>query len=69
MTNVSEIILLVNWRLADLTKLVEGVKERIKFEEASSSSKASSVAALRLPPSSRRRKGMSTILFFSRIHW
>jgi len=62
----------VDLRHVNVTKLVEGVKERLKFEEASSQSKINSVANLHLPPSSRRRKGMFSIPFFffsKELHW
>ncbi|KAF8912915.1 WD40-repeat-containing domain protein [Gymnopilus junonius] len=41
----------------ELDDELEGVKERIKFEQAAGHQKNSSVQNLHLPPSSRRRKG------------
>lgn len=56
MTNVSEYLSeSLSYLLSSV--LVEGVKERIKFEQATGSQQPSSNQNLHLPPSSRRRKG------------
>ena len=44
---------------ADIT-LVEGVKERLEFEESSGRPQKTASQPLHLPPSSRRRKGTFT---------
>ena len=43
---------------------VEGVKERMEFEQASSQSQKNMVQNLHLPPSSRRRRGMYYYLVY-----
>lgn len=42
---------------------VQGVKERVKFEQESAHASTSIVHNLHLPPSSRRRKGAGIVLF------